>query len=383
MKKEPGINQGPEEQEPGEGPEEPEEGFEEPGEEFEMPGEGFDIAAEIESYELTPEDLEEITEATHLDPVLEDELEGARNALEQRLFPETGLLDVQAEAPGPAGLRNIVAVGVGEKEVSGQPTGRLAVKVYVIEKVSPEGIASEALVPHDVQGVATDVEGVGEIEALRFTSKYRPARTGVSVGHPRVTAGTLGALVVAQNRLCILSNNHVLANSNNARRGDPILQPGHYDGGRYPRDLIARLLNYISIDFSGRCTNLVDAAVAYTSSRLVRPFEMCGWRPKRSIISAPLPGLSVKKCGRTTQFTRGRVSAIRATVRVRYGSRIACFRDQVLISPGGFSAGGDSGSLIVSDTYNRPVGLLFAGSSRVTVANRIYWVLRMLRARMY
>jgi len=383
MKEEPGINRGPEEQGPEKEFEEPGEGFEEPEEEFEEPGEGVDISAEIESYELTPEDLEEITEAAHLDPVLEDELEGARKELEQRLFPEIGLLDVQAEAPGPAGLRNIVAVGIGEKEVSEQPTGRLAVKVYVIEKVSSEGVASEALVPHDVQGVATDVEGVGEIEALRFTSRYRPAQSGVSVGHPRVTAGTLGALVVARNRLCILSNNHVLANSNNARRGDPILQPGHYDGGRYPRDLIARLLDFISIDFSGRCTNLVDAAVAYTSSRLVRPFEMCGWRPKRSIISAPLPGLSVKKCGRTTQFTRGRVSAIRATVRVRYGSRIACFRDQVLIGPGGFSAGGDSGSLIVSDTTNRPVGLLFAGSSKVTVANRIYWVLRMLRARMY
>jgi len=383
MKKGRGNDKESEEQEPEERFEELGEEPGELGEEFGGPGEGADIAAEIESYSLTSDDLEEITEATHLDPVLEDELEGARQELEQRLFPEAGLLDVQAEAPGLAGLGNIVAVGIGEKEVGNQPTGQPAVKVYVIEKVTPEGVSGEAMVPQGIQGVATDVEGVGEIEALRFTSRYRPARSGVSVGHPRITAGTLGALVVAQNRLCILSNNHVLANSNNARRGDPIIQPGSYDGGRYPRDLIARLLDYITIDFSGRCTNLVDAAVAYTSSRLVRPFEMCGWRPKRSIIGAPLPGLGVKKCGRTTQFTRGRVTAIRVTVKVRYGSRIACFKDQIFIGPGGFSAGGDSGSLIVTDMTNRPVGLLFAGSSSVTVANRIYHVLRLLRARMY
>jgi hypothetical protein len=54
----------------------------------------------------------------------------------------------------------------------------------------------------------------------------------------------------------------------------------------------------------------------------------------------------------------------------------ARFVDQVIITPGGFSDGGDSGSLIVTDNADKnPVALLFAGSSTETIANRIDFVL--------
>ena len=53
----------------------------------------------------------------------------------------------------------------------------------------------------------------------------------------------------------------------------------------------------------------------------------------------------------------------------------ARFVDQIGISPGTFSAGGDSGSLIVTEDGNYPVGLLFAGSSTRTIANPIGFVL--------
>ncbi len=352
-----------------------------------LEGEAAAVSQDIETYTLSEDERLEALETYHADPLLEDELKGAMDELETRYFENVGgLIDVQAESSdAQLGLENIVGVAIGEEEVGGQPTGKPCVQVFVVEKGSQRGISAEALVPPDVQGMGTDVIEVGLFEALRFTRRYRPARTGASVGHYRVTAGTLGALVVnRQNQLFILSNNHVLANSNNARRGDPILQPGRLDGGRYPRDLIARLQDYISIDFSGRCNNLVDAAIARTSRNLVSPVELCGWRPKRSIHvpMPPRPGTGVKKCGRTTQFTRGRVSAVRATVKVRYGTRVACFRDQIIISPGGFSAGGDSGSLIVDD-INRPLGLLFAGSGRRTIANRIDHVLSALRVRIY
>jgi hypothetical protein len=72
------------------------------------------------------------------------------------------------------------------------------------------------------------------------------------------------------------------------------------------------------------------------------------------------------------------VQAINATVNVTYGSGIARFVGQIVIGPGGFSAGGDSGSLIVGRGGNnarRPVGLLFAGSSSATIANPIGAVL--------
>ena len=57
-------------------------------------------------------------------------------------------------------------------------------------------------------------------------------------------------------------------------------------------------------------------------------------------------------------------------------TKLARFVDQIAISPGDFSAGGDSGSLIVTNDASRnPVGLLFAGSSTRTLANRIDLVL--------
>ena len=92
--------------------------------------------------------------------------------------------------------------------------------------------------------------------------------------------------------------------------------------------------------------------------------------------------MRVKKYGRTTKETKGRISAINAIVNVGYSTGVARFVGQIIIEPGEFSAGGDSGSLIVVDGKGknkaddrRPVGLLFAGSSFVTVANPIKEIL--------
>ena len=97
---------------------------------------------------------------------------------------------------------------------------------------------------------------------------------------------------------------------------------------------------------------------------------------------APRLNLLVKKAGRTTQRTRGRISGVNATVKVNYGpSGAALFRGQVVIvslASAPFSQGGDSGSLIVTDAGAKPVGLLFAGSVSHTIANPIRSVLAAL-----
>ena len=51
---------------------------------------------------------------------------------------------------------------------------------------------------------------------------------GISSGHEKVTAGTSGAFVYDRksSHRGVLSNRHVLAFSNDARPGDPIVQPG-------------------------------------------------------------------------------------------------------------------------------------------------------------
>ena len=107
--------------------------------------------------------------------------------------------------------------------------------------------------PKVIEGVRTDVIEIGEVRALQtHTSRWRPAPAGVSLGHYRITAGTFGCLVRdrATGAPLMLSNNHVLANSNDANPGDAILQPGPADGGRLGADTIAVLERFCPIQFA-------------------------------------------------------------------------------------------------------------------------------------
>ncbi|MGH9148010.1 MAG: serine protease, partial [Vicinamibacterales bacterium] len=75
----------------------------------------------------------------------------------------------------------------------------------------------------------------------------------------------------------------------------------------------------------------------------------------------------------------GRITAINATVNVNYGGgKVARFVNQIVTT--NMSAGGDSGSLLL-DLENRAVGLLFAGSSALTIHNDIRYVQALLGIR--
>jgi hypothetical protein len=214
----------------------------------------------------------------------------------------------------------------------------------------------------------------------------RPVPIGVSTGHPAITAGTIGARVTDGEDVFALSNNHVYANVNLAGTGDAVIQPGTYDGGSSPADNIGRLFAFELIAF-GTCANIdindaniMDAAIALSSTGdLGNATPSAGYGTPRSETMTVLPNMKVKKFGRTTRQTKGTVAAINATVNVGYGgASVACFTGQVIITPGSFSAGGDSGSLVVFDGKGRSsgddlktVGLLFAGSSFSTVISPI------------
>lgn len=207
----------------------------------------------------------------------------------------------------------------------------------------------------------------------------RPVPIGVSTGHPGITAGTIGARVTDGSRVFALSNNHVFANNNDGRPGDPLLQPGVADGGVDPDDRLATLYDFEPIDFCRGLVcpaNRIDAAIAETTPddlSTATPDE--GYGVPRSWTREAELGMSVQKYGRTTGYTQGRVSGINATIDVNYRTGTARFEGQVVVSGNGFSAGGDSGSLIVSKGMlmqdRRPVGLLFAGSANSTIANPI------------
>ena len=190
-----------------------------------------------------------------------------------------------------------------------------------------------------------------------------------------------------------LSNNHVYAATNSAsiNPGDPVIQPGTYDGGSWPADYIGDLADFQQIIFGGS-DNTIDAAIAEITFDdfdgdgddefavgNATPSDGYG-TPKSGIMDDPSVGLRVRKYGRTTGQTNGRIDAINATVNVNYGASngVALFTGQIIIKPGNFSAGGDSGSLIVvqkGTDARSPVGLLFAGGFGITVANPIDAVL--------
>jgi hypothetical protein len=229
-------------------------------------------------------------------------------------------------------------------------------------------------------------------DAARFQRHLRPLKIGASIGHVRVTAGTLGAIVRERGKAAplVLSNNHVLANENRARVGGSIVQPGTIDNGRVPQDVVARLLRFADLRESGR--NLVDCAIAKLLDAI--PFdadEICGMPPLVGDDAADLD-LPVAKMGRTTGLTRGVVSAIEVdNLAVGFDIGTLRFDGQIEIESAGrraFSLGGDSGSLIVTEAERESwaVGLLFAGSDTggsnglgVTYANPIQAVFKTLR----
>ena len=195
-------------------------------------------------------------------------------------------------------------------------------------------------------------------------------------------SGTLGALITDGSNQYILSNNHVLGRSGAAVAGEDVSQPGMIDANCAITTIVA--------DFTGAAPlgpSNVDAAVAQLRPGLMNStgsIQDIGV-PSSTIVNASV-GQGVAKSGRTTGFTTGSVSSINTSVSVQYqqgcgkGKKFTVtYTGQIVITPGNFSAGGDSGSLIVTNNgSHNPVGLLFAGSSSSTIANPIGQVLQRL-----
>ena len=313
---------------------------------------------------------------------------------------------------------NVVATGIGYKFTNGKVTDELAIICSVATKQAVKSLSSVELIPKNVNGIPTDVYPSGVFSIYQEpTDRFRPAPGGVSIGHVRITAGTLGCLVQKNGKKYILSNNHVLANSNEADIGDPIVQPGPTDGGGMPEDHIANLAEFIPIQFqngtnggSSHCrfarvtADILNAlAAAIGSDTRLRPVykvkEQAIENKVDCALAEPLNendvvneilsigkikgvadgdlGMSVKKSGRTTGFTTGSIQQIDVTVDISYGSgKTATFVDQLMT--GNMSAGGDSGSAVL-DSNDNIVGLLFAGSSSNTIINRIQNVFEALQ----
>ncbi|WP_440947595.1 hypothetical protein ACSAZL_04810 [Methanosarcina sp. T3] len=305
-------------------------------------------------------------------------------------------------------LPNVVGLAVGAKVTDGKPTGESALIVLVTQKLEKSMLPAGAIIPEELGGHKTDVMAIGipmagsepkpeAFSPLALKNRVRPAKGGYSVGHKDITAGTIATGVYdilpggkvsppvqgigMPPKYYILSNNHVLAASNAGQIGDAVLQPGAFDGGEDPEDRIGTLFRFVPIDFSEpreSQNNTVDCALALVEFRNIdREIywigEVRGWKQKNFVKVGDL----VKKTGRTTAFTTGRITAVNATVDINYSQgKVARFKDQIITTS--MSEGGDSGSLITT-LDNVAVGLLFAGSSTVTIANQIENVRALLK----
>ncbi len=310
---------------------------------------------------------------------------------------------------------NVIGLGVGYKVSGSQTTDELCVVVLVRRKLPPVSLSETDFIPRDVGGVRTDVFEAGDLRPLStYTERHRPAPGGVSIGHYQITAGTLGCAVRDRQTgvRMILSNNHVLADRNAGKPGDPILQPGPADGGSPQRDTIALLERFETIHYNQEppaCNiarayaclgnRLARAAGSHHQLQVIQAFPMA-----TNLIDAALArpildsdvldenldigaiqgqaeaalGMQVCKTGRTTGFTTGTINVLDATVSVNYGEeRTATFVHQIVGAP--MSEGGDSGSLLVTSDTKQAVGLLFAGSSQATLFNPIQAVFKTLQ----
>jgi len=314
-------------------------------------------------------------------------------------------------------MENVVGTGLGYKIIGGRITNEPAIIILVKEKKPERELSRSQILPKKLEDVMTDVIEVGEVRFLEArTQKLRPAMPGMSIGHYKVTAGTFGAVVKDEvtGDLLILSNNHVMANATNGRDGraaigDPILQPGPYDGGG-DGDVIAHLYRFVPVERNlspSQCPvakrgesflnfflrfmrpdyrvaffkknsayNLVDAAVAkpvnpdYIRAEIMELGEIKG-------VAEPRIGMPLIKSGRTSGVSKSEVKALHVRIRVMMspGEEVT-FHEQILAGP--MAQPGDSGSLVVNDRMEA-VGLLFAGSEVATLINPISLVMKLLK----
>jgi hypothetical protein len=228
--------------------------------------------------------------------------------------------------------------------------------------------------------------GTGMLMAQSNPHQSRSTSFGTSGGNINdiskafCCSGTLGSLVSSSGSQYILSNNHVLADADQAASGEDISQPGLIDNNCRPATIVA---DFTVAPHLG--TN-VDAALAalragqMDSSGTILDIGV----PNSSPLNAST-NLLVAKSGRTTGLSCGSVQSTNTSVKVQYqqgcnqGKKFTItYTNQVVVGGSGFSAGGDSGSLIVSQTGKRPTALLFAGSSSTTIGNPINEVLSQL-----
>lgn len=293
----------------------------------------------------------------------------------------------------------VTGVDVGFKIRDDKLTKDVALRVHVARKLPIEAldkreVFTESGSPEKVGGFPIDVieasyaparqlapAELQDLEDIDRMERLDPLVGGISVGNPRITAGTLGAIVWdrTDGSVCLLSNWHVLAGSPDAAGGEPIYQPGSFDGGT-PADTVATLAR-------SRLDTDMDAAIARLNGVRGYSRDIAELSPIAGIVR-PALGMQVRKSGRTTGVTEGIIDGLSFSGAITYDHGPNTFHGQIHIVPRPpwpavdyeTSKGGDSGSAWIDVATNKAVGLHYGGetnpapTSEMALANPMYKV---------
>jgi hypothetical protein len=253
----------------------------------------------------------------------------------------------------------------------------------------------------------TSKTGTGRVQVFQSNPNQNaqnlPVELGTSGGNVDdrsgrfCCAGTLGSLLTRNGSFYILSNNHVLARSDQATPGEPISQPGIIETNcsTAGTSTVANLTSFVNLQASGTHVDaaialIVPGAVDLTGNILSLGGTATGGTPDsgpphqgRGILASV--GTPVAKSGRTTGLTCSTVATTNLSTSVSYQTQCnggtsfsVTYKNQIAVAGSGFSAGGDSGSLIVDQLTADPVALLYGGSDTETVGNPVGEVLTAL-----
>jgi len=283
---------------------------------------------------------------------------------------------IEVRSPELLAIPGVNGVGVGADE-HGAPMA-----LVLVER------ADVTRVPRNLDGLTVNTLVVGPLKAFALTGRYRPVAIGVSAGNAlQCLPGTIGCVVTAGTKRCLLSANHVFARQNQAAIGEAICQPSLPDGDSTctlapPRTLVAQLTDFEPVIYDGHTPNRFDAAIA----ELKDTDATCATLPTFYGLPAsdpgdPVPGAAILKVGRTTGLTRGTIKAVDLKVKITFPAGTALFVGQILTSKA-FGDFGDSGSLVVTDDDQfHPLAIVIGGGSNgVAIASPIGPILERFKA---
>jgi hypothetical protein len=247
-------------------------------------------------------------------------------------------------------LPNVRAVDIGLEFTDGEPTGRLALRVHVTNKVPKANLKRTQWAPEELDGVPVDVIQLNPVLHLARTARFNPVIGGVQIMNTnRTLAGTLGMIVLDGDNLqpLAISNHHVMMRTPSVAF-DVISQPGTNNA--------ASILGRITAS-----DRTLDCAVCLLGAR-PWSFDIYGVGAVTGWTSARI-GMKVVKSGLTSGVTWGIIDGLN-------GGGFTVVPDSSVPAIGEMSLPGDSGSIWMELTTNRAVGLHFAGEAATDLQER-------------